>query len=114
MKLSNQELDALVGTIISIEKQKVDTFNENLQKNPSKQDVEKSKKYYKALSSVPIAIRKKLNYYDNPSEKDVLTVIVSFKKKTYISHGNDLRNDIVVKSMESENLGALKKKLGLK
>jgi hypothetical protein len=113
MKLTNQEIGALVDTIRGTEKQKIEKFNEDLKKNPSKQDMANAKKYHKALISIPRAIRNEVNYRDDITEKQVLNAILSFKKKRYSGRTDELRSNVIIAAMECENIFQLKKKLGI-
>jgi hypothetical protein len=114
MKLTNQEIDALVGAIQASEKAKIEKFNEELFKNPSKQNVERARKHYKSFISVPAEIRAHIRHRDTVTEKDFLNAVLYPKKKTYANRTTELRNNVILVAMQSKDIIQLKKNLNIK
>jgi hypothetical protein len=113
MKLSNQQIEALIAKIQKENKAKILQEVEALRNDPV--IIKKAEGYKQLLSKVPKDIRDCSRYSDDRDMlKKIITELVDKSKiKTKELYSSDLRNDILVASIESNDLKELSNKLGI-
>ena len=118
MKLTNMQLEAVVSKIYDAEVKKETAEYKKKLATYSKKNQVLAKKYYKSLCLIPSDIREVL--YIRKTEKDILYSLnkksmgnrdeYSIERKTK----NDIRERVLIASIETESLVGLQAKLGIK
>jgi hypothetical protein len=110
MKLTNQQINAIVSEARDNFNKKQAELKKNLFKDKSL--IKKSKDLYKAYKELPQEI-KDLMYNKPSSDHYFLSNLVNKKFKSDIFDGHALSNKIVILSIDSKDLDDLKKKLNI-
>lgn len=121
MKLTSMQLEAVVSKIYDAEKSKQDLASKKINAENTKKNLPMAKKYYKLLSQIPLDVRRLM--YINKDESEFLSYLNKKslgEKNKYDGYEsdrvskNDIRQRVVIASIESESLTHLQNKLGIK
>lgn len=114
MKLSNQQIDALVSRVCDKKEDgsAYEAIKLRLMKDPK--NIALAKKYASAIGSIPERVRRSM-YINKTNWNDFLLHIIKPKlpHQKEVSR-QDIRNKILIASIESETLDQLQKKLRIK
>lgn len=111
MKITNQQIDAIVSETMRKENLRV-----NNEKDKLKEDtriVAEARKYLSLIEKIPLDIRKSIyGFYDINLDK-IVNAIIAAKKLTipYKLNHSELRNKIIIASIDSKDIEELKSKL---
>lgn len=113
MKLTNQQIDAIIENVCSKNKAQREAEKEAIRNN--KEVITEAKKYYALIQKIPKNIRQ-YAYIDKDLHTLIHGVIRAKKLKptTKEIDRNQLRTNIILKSIDCSTLDDLKKKLNLK
>lgn len=109
MKLSNNQIRAIIDQIASKEQIKLDADYKKEKDAILKIKKPLAKKYFALYSKLPLELKKLLKNYDGISESSILDSITNVKIKRF--DRNDMYNKIIIASIDSKDLDELKKKL---
>lgn len=113
MKLSNQQLDALVSKIYNNSKQE-DLYKikcKECKVNPK--TIALANKYEKTLNSIPEKIRNKL-YIKTTNNQFLDAIVQTTIVEPPLKSRTDIKNEILIASIDSETFNELQEKLKIK
>ena len=111
MKLTNQQIEAVISNVREIEETKFEKEYKEKKDKETKAKAPLAKKYYQMYKSLPVELQKHFSPYDRISESSILNSLVKVEKKTFQT--KELRNKIILASIDAASLEELKMKLKL-
>lgn len=110
MKLSKQQIDAIVDKIKTVKTIEYKSKVEKAKKEQLKTKAPSAKKYYEIYKTLPKELINILYYRKDLSEKIILDMISNVKIENKFN-ANDFRNQIILASIDAQDLDELSKKL---
>ena len=111
MKLSKQQVEAIVCSVAEKENIKIRSEAKKSETILRKEKLPLAKKYFAMYQALPTDLRKHLSPYDRVSEKSILDSLVSVDIKSFDK--DSLRRKLILASIDSKDMDELKKKLNL-
>ena len=112
MRLTNQQVDAIIDNVCSENRSKIDAEKKAIREN--KEVLKEAKKYYDLIQQIPKEVRR-LSYVDKDM-RGLIEAVVGAKRlmpTTKETKRNDLRSKIILASIDCKTLAELKTKLKL-
>lgn len=110
MKISGQQIDCLVMAAVAKSKEARDLEIKAIKRD--KKLIALAKKYTKILNQIPKDIRVSM-YIDKEEYRFINALVEKHKLKTNILNFQEVKNKIIIASIEVESLEELKRKLKL-
>lgn len=111
MKLSNQQIEAIINSIKSKEQKQIDVERKEHQSNPK--FAKEAERIFVIIDKLPTSIKSHM-YSDLKSVSNITKVLAGdFEPKTKLSSSSDLRNKLILTSIDASSLEELKNKLDI-
>lgn len=110
MKLTNQQIDAVVETIYSKEYKAKQILIDKKDTEARKTALPKAKELYKIYEKIPKTVRDCLRYNSTVTIKKIIDALVKESKIKNVSR-DEIRNKVLIASIDSSTLDELKTKL---
>lgn len=112
MKLTNQQIDALLN---NVEKQKKLEYQKEYDLKVKENNIKNKKEItslLKTYEKIPKILKDLMYYNKNLSEKTITDSLNKIEKKSFDK--SDLKNQIIIASIDSKDMEELQKKLSIK
>lgn len=111
MKITNQQINAIVSE--AIRKENLRVSNENNKLREDTRIVAEARKYLSLIEKIPLDIRKSIYGSYGINLDNIVNAIIAAKKLTipYELNYSEIRNKIIIASIDSKDIEELKSKL---